>query len=223
MKAWWVVSSTVSLSLRERKKQDSMRRLKEAARDLMWEKGYDEATTKEIAERAEIGEATLFRYVSSKLDLFMLVYGEEFEAVIKDCEAVEAKLPTEPSPVNPQVYIDRLVNLYSKLSSLYVRYPSLAYTYVKESFSSETDIGLSGLAHGDRWYSLLESIIRQAQSSGAFTGSDASVTAQNCHALYVHEVLRSHARKLPSAETPERLRRRLESMLEPMGVKNHDS
>lgn len=196
-----------------------MRRLKEAARDLMWEKGYDEATTREIADRAEIGEATLFRYVASKLDLFMLVYGEEFEAVIDGCTAVEAKLAAEGLTDDPQAYIGRIVNLYCRLATLYVRYPSLAYTYVKESFSSETDIGLSGLAHGDRWYSILESVIHHAQSAGAFWGSDAGVTAQNCHALYVHEVLRSHGRRLPAAEMPERLRRRLESMLEPMGTR----
>ena len=217
--AWWTVSSKVPLSLRERKKQGSMRRLKEAARELMWEKGYDEATTREIADRAEIGEATLFRYVASKLDLFMLVYGEDFEAVIDECAAVEAKLAAEGPTGEPQVYIDRIVNLYCRLAGLYVRYPSLAYTYVKESFSSETDIGLGGLAHGDRWYSLLESVIQKAQAAGAFLGSDVGVTAQNCHALYVHEVLRSHGRRLPAAGMPERLRWRLESMLEPMATR----
>ena len=213
------MSLKVSLSLRERKKQESMRRLKEAARDLMWEKGYDEATTREIADRAEIGEATLFRYVASKLDLFMLVYGEEFEAVIDECAAVETKLAAKGPTNDPQAYIDRIVDIYCRLAALYPRYPSLAYTYVKESFSSETDIGLGGLAHGDRWYSLLESVIQQAQAAGAFLGSDAGMTAQNCHALYVHEVLRSHARRLPAAGMPERLRLRLESMLEPMGAR----
>lgn len=197
-----------------------MKRLKEAARELMWEKGYEEATTREIADRAEIGEATLFRYVATKLDLFMLVYGEEFETVIEECKAEEREFTTKPLPGDPQTYINRMVGLYLKLSALYVRYPSLAYTYVKESFSSETAIGVGGLAHGDRWYSLIETILQQAQTAGSFTCSDISVTAQNCHALYVHEVLRSHARSLPSEGMPDRLRARLEAILEPLTVRS---
>lgn len=204
------------LTLRERKKQASMRRLKEAARELMWEKGYEETTTKEIAERAEIGEATLFRYVASKLDLFMLVYGEEFEAVIEECEAVESKFIDKPLSSDPQIYVERIVEVYRRLAALYVRYPSLAYTYVKESFGSETDIGLVGLAHGDRWYALLKPILQQAHTAEVFAGLEVNILAQNCHALYVHEVLRSHARGLQSDEMPNRLRKRLELMLMPM-------
>ena len=37
------------LGMRERKKKDSMARLQTAARELMWAKGYDAVTTKEIA------------------------------------------------------------------------------------------------------------------------------------------------------------------------------
>lgn len=36
--------------------------------------------------------------------------------------------------------------------------------------------------------------------------------------LYVHEVLRSHARGLPSAEMPKRLLRRLETPLAPLMI-----
>lgn len=211
------MNPTTTLSLRERKKLDAMRRIKQAARDLMWEKGYDETTTKEIAELAEIGEATLFRYVTSKLDLFIAIYSEEFEKVIERCEAVESDLPHQEPTGDPQSYIDRIVDMYCRLASLYVRYPALAYTYVKESFGSETDAGLAGLAQSDRWYKLLESVLGQAHESGAFRCDDVEQVAQNCHALYVHEVLRTHARRLSAAEIPDRLRLRLTSLLEPLG------
>ena len=49
------------LGLRERKKKDAMARMQTAVRDLMGERGYDAATTKEIAAGAVVGEANLFR------------------------------------------------------------------------------------------------------------------------------------------------------------------
>ncbi|EKT76924.1 hypothetical protein WSS_A40110 [Rhodococcus opacus M213] len=39
-----------------------MARMQTAVRDLMGERGYDAATTKEIAAGADVGEANLFRY-----------------------------------------------------------------------------------------------------------------------------------------------------------------
>ncbi len=209
-------SSEKPLTLRERKKRDAMARLLEAAKDLMWEKGYDDVTTKEIAAHADIGEATIFRYVPSKLDLFLLVYGAEFEKVIASCEAAEEKLLSGDPPTDPESYLKRLFDRYSALSELYVQYPELGYTYVKESFGSRTDIGRTGLAHGDRWYGILEAILKQGQEAGAFIAIDASAVVQNCHALYVHEVLRSHARGLPAAEMPQRLLHRLDVLLQPL-------
>ncbi|EKT76926.1 hypothetical protein WSS_A40120 [Rhodococcus opacus M213] len=60
---------------------------------------------------------------------------------------------------------------------------------------------------------MLEIIVARAQSVGAFAPVDSATVVQNCHALYVHEVLRSHARGLTSAEMPKRLLRRLETLL----------
>lgn len=210
-------SSDEQLGLRERKKKESMARLFAAARQLIWEKGYDAVTTKEIASQADIGEATLFRYVPSKLDLFLLIYSEEFERVIDDCEAQDAKFLLEDS-TDPEQYVRRIVESYRMLAELYTKYPELAYTYVKESFGSLGDIGQSGLAHADRWFGLLDSILRQGQKAGVLVDVDPSTVVQNCHALYVHEVLRSHARSLSPSEMPSRLCQRLEVLLLPLQV-----
>lgn len=200
-------------TLRERKKQENMARLRAAARELMWEKGFDQVTTREIASHAQVGEATLFRYVASKIDLFMLVYGEEFEGVIARCEDFERDNPIDMS--NPEHVLGRILDHYGRLSALYVRYPELAYTYVKESFGSPTEIGRSGLEHGDRFYAVLRGILGAAQRGEAFIVADPSTLAFNCHALYIHEVLRSHGRELSTTAMPDRLRDRLEFMLRP--------
>jgi AcrR family transcriptional regulator len=195
-----------------------MARMRAAARDLMWDRGYDDVTTKEIAARADVGEATLFRYFPSKLDLFLMVYGEEFEKVIEACTEHEATRHSAGAPGSPDDYVERILTSYSMFAELYVRYPDLAFTFVKESFGSHTDVAQSGLAHANRWFELLETIVKEAQSSGSFARVDPSTVVQNCHALYVHEVLRSHARGLPSNELPDRLSHRLEALLRPLQV-----
>src|SRR5215510_7252691 len=61
---------------RERNKLDKLRRIKSAARELFLEQGYDNATTREIAGRADVGLGTLFSYASDKRDLLFLIYND---------------------------------------------------------------------------------------------------------------------------------------------------
>ncbi|HET9655792.1 MAG TPA: helix-turn-helix domain-containing protein [Kineosporiaceae bacterium] len=64
------------LGRRERKKQDTQRRIFEAAEDLFTRKGYAAVTTQEIAEAADIGAGTLFRYAQNKAELLIMVMNE---------------------------------------------------------------------------------------------------------------------------------------------------
>ena len=195
------------LGMRERKKKESMARLRTAAKELMWAQGYETVTTKAIAARADMGEATLFRYVPSKLDLFLSVYGDEFERVVDQRIQAHADLPAELR--GAAAHLDQILESYDLLASLYTRYPELAFTFVKESFGSSTGIGRSGLEYADRWFELLESILEHGRATGALKVDDVPLVVQNCHAIYVHEVLRSHARDLPAADLPSRLHQRL--------------
>ena len=56
-------------SLRERKKQRTREAIATAAAELFDQVGYEHARTSEIARRAEVGEATLFRHFPNKADL----------------------------------------------------------------------------------------------------------------------------------------------------------
>jgi TetR/AcrR family transcriptional regulator len=67
---------TPGLRPRERNKLDKLNRIKAAARELFLEQGYDSATTREIARRAEVGLGTLFSYASDKRDLLFLIYND---------------------------------------------------------------------------------------------------------------------------------------------------
>ena len=61
---------------RERKKRDTHRRIFEAAEELFVRKGYAAVTTQEIAEAADVGAGTLFRYARNKAELLIMVMNE---------------------------------------------------------------------------------------------------------------------------------------------------
>lgn len=61
---------------RERRKQDTHRRIFEAADQLFLRKGYSAVTTQEVADAADIGAGTLFRYAQTKAELLIMVMND---------------------------------------------------------------------------------------------------------------------------------------------------
>jgi len=70
-----------NLGLRERNKQDKLERIKFAAAALFAEKGFDAATTREIAEAAKVGLGTLFLYAEDKRDIVFLIFNDELDRI----------------------------------------------------------------------------------------------------------------------------------------------
>ena len=64
---------------RERKKQARRRRIYEAARRLFLEQGYAATSVQQIAEAADVAEATFFNHFPSKADLLREMTGEVSE------------------------------------------------------------------------------------------------------------------------------------------------
>ncbi len=73
---------------REQGKAARRKRIKDAAIAIFAEKGYYAATTREIAARAGLGTATLFRYAEEKRDLLLMVVNDALNAIDDD------KMPT---------------------------------------------------------------------------------------------------------------------------------
>lgn len=58
-----------AVSLRERKQRQAREKIVRAAYDLFAEKGFDAVTVADIAERAEVGRTTFFRYFGDKQEV----------------------------------------------------------------------------------------------------------------------------------------------------------
>jgi AcrR family transcriptional regulator len=117
---------TAALSRRERGKFERRRRIQEAARLVFREKGFEAATTREIAERADVGVGTLFAYVRDKQDLLMMVFNERLDAI------TEASFAT----LDPRVpLVGQLMHIFTPRYELWGEDPDLSRYAVQESFA----------------------------------------------------------------------------------------
>nr|AGU11717.1 Bacterial regulatory protein, tetR family [uncultured organism] len=78
---------------RERNKQAKLERILTAAGELFAERGVEEVTTQQIADRADIGTGTLFLYARNKGELLLLVQNAHYEAALERGRAAAEARP----------------------------------------------------------------------------------------------------------------------------------
>ncbi len=78
---------------RERNKQEKLDRITAAARELFTERGVDEVTTQEIADKADIGAGTLFLYAKSKGELLLLVQNSLYVEALAEGRSAAERTP----------------------------------------------------------------------------------------------------------------------------------
>jgi TetR/AcrR family transcriptional regulator, cholesterol catabolism regulator len=109
--------------LRERNKLVKRERIVGSAWELFREKGFEAATMREIAERADVGAGTVFVYAKSKSDLLVLVY---WEAIRDTVRKAFTSLPKGGS------LVDELMHVFTRLFDMYARDVELSRAYVRE-------------------------------------------------------------------------------------------
>jgi AcrR family transcriptional regulator len=88
-----------------RKSQQRVKEILQVGRDVFSEKGYERATTAEIAQRLGISEATVFSYFRGKRELCARVIGDWYDEII---EAIETGLPRDGSVRQQFAFIVRM-------------------------------------------------------------------------------------------------------------------
>ena len=104
-------SPSKSPGRRERNKQDKLGRITAAASELFAERGVDEVTTQEIADKADIGAGTLFLYAKSKGELLLLVQNSTYADALQQgraaAEGITDTLDAVMAIVRPVVECNR--------------------------------------------------------------------------------------------------------------------
>ncbi len=112
------------LSRRERNKQEKLQRIKKAAFELFQERGYERATTQEIADRADVSSGTLFFYAKTKEDLLGIVMaGDILETVAR----ARASVPAGRSAP------EQLTHLFTRLLRHHARHKELSQYFLQDS------------------------------------------------------------------------------------------
>lgn len=88
-----------------RKSQERVRAILQAGREVFAEKGYEQATTAEIAQRLGVSEATVFSYFRSKRELCARVIADWYDEIIA---AIETGLPREATLRQQFAFIVRM-------------------------------------------------------------------------------------------------------------------
>ena len=144
----------VALGRRERKKEETKRRIFAAALQLFHEKGFAHTTVDEITERADVAKGTFFNYFPRKESVLSFLSEEWLERVEQAAATPHAESAR------------RIAALFQAVASAYGEDPSLAslviHAGMQQMFCPD-DMPCRG-----RLVSLVKEAITEGQASGEF-------------------------------------------------------
>ena len=142
------MSSVTPIGRRDRKKSRTRQELVDAATKLFATRGFDETTTEDIAEAANVSQRTFFRHFPSKE---AALYGDMDELLVRFRAILDARPHSEPLLVSVRESILALADDYDdqrKLRLLQARlassYPSVsAYSRAVVQYAWEAELAES--------------------------------------------------------------------------------
>lgn len=112
-----------SAGRRTRNMHDKQQRIFASASSLFDSRGFEAVTVAEIAETADVAAGTLFRYASSKAELLLMVYNDQFR------QAIEAGMRNAAEVDDPSAAVFAMV---APVIDEAERHPANATAYQRE-------------------------------------------------------------------------------------------
>lgn len=142
------------LTRRERKKEETRRRIFETAITMFREHGFEQTTVDEITEKADVGRGTFFNYFPRKESV--LAYLSEERVALAEQNA--AALLEDRASAS-----EKLLDIYTFAATAYLKDRELSrYVFnewMKRAFQPTEEAG-------QRWHKLVVAVIEQGQTAG---------------------------------------------------------
>lgn len=187
-----------SMTRMQQKKQDKLERISRLAWELFVKHGYENVTTRQVAEAADIATGTLFLYAPSKGDLLVLAVEDALR---------QATLPPHPLPEDPRAAV---LSLFSGPLELYEKHRALARHFLVEVLRGQGKQAAT-LQNIQHFMGTLARVLEQASEQGQLrAGLDARQAAENFFGIYMMVLMQW----LPSQADVQEARSRLEKAFE---------
>lgn len=143
-----------TMGRRERKKEETKRRIYVAALELFHDKGFARTTVDEITERADVAKGTFFNYFPHKESVLSYL-SEEWLKRVEEQAARPYRLAAE-----------RITALFTAVASAYGE--NRALTHMVVAAGMEQMLCPEDHQHRSRFVSLVNDAIAEGQASGEF-------------------------------------------------------
>jgi len=148
----------------------SRARIREAARALFEERGFDGATLRAIAARAGMGASSIYRHVQSKHELLVLELADLQE---------EAWLDFRRQDTRATATCERVQRFFQSHHELLARHPDLTVIAIRATTYPDSRVANRVLALNDRTIGLLAEILQGGRARGDLDpGVDVLVAAR---------------------------------------------
>lgn len=161
-------------------KEDTRERVRQAALELFSTVGFEETTTKAVAERAGVASGTVFVHAADKADLLSLVMGR----VLQD--AVERGFASVPATGLQE----QLLHVFGAVFAAYGEVPKLAAPFVRMLPNAKGPNSDAVQAFTFEFLNRLAGLVSAAQARGEIDETvPPLLLAQNVFALYFFALL----------------------------------
>jgi len=151
-------SGNHTLGRRERKKQEIRRKIFRAAFELFLEKGFENTTVEEIAERADVGKGTVFNYFPRKTTLLPALADDWMTLLTEELGPVDEWKGTTR---------EKLERVFHFLTDLSVQNPELARLALFESLRHmQAPTAIASEPGVREFLAVTRSVLHQGQGSG---------------------------------------------------------
>ena len=154
-------NSTIA-ARKQREKEDMRTLILDAARSIFLEKGYDQSSLRNIAERIQYSPGTIYLYFKDKDEIFFALHEEGFRRML-------GKMQPLVHVADPFERLKAIGRVYIEFASENKDFYDLMFIIHSPVHNQEND---EKWAMGQRTLDFLKDIIRQCQMEGRFAGRD---------------------------------------------------